>query len=65
MQQCDFVSFFAYLRLMKILEVGGWNNRLQWLTDANVEEIFAVLRPVINEKANGGSAECGFVVYPK
>lgn len=64
-QHCDFVSFFSYLRLVKDLAAGQWHNRLSWLSDTDVDDILKALQPVLNEKANGGSCEYGFVIYPK
>lgn len=64
-QHCDFVSFFAYLKLIKDLNAGSWHNRLSWLTDENVKDILQSLEPVFNLKANGGNGNFGFVIYPR
>lgn len=64
-QFCDYVSFFAYLRLVKKLNAGKWHNRLSWLKDSDVEDILNRIKPVMNERANSGNHEYGFVIYPK
>lgn len=64
-QFSDFVSYFAYLRLLKKLGVGVWANRLSWLKDSDVEDILNRLEPSLNLKANSGAYEYGFVIYPK
>lgn len=64
-QHCDFVSFFAYLKLIKDLGAGSWHNRLSWLRDKDVVEILKILEPVLNLRANSGNGNFGFVVYPK
>jgi hypothetical protein len=64
-QFCDYVSFFAYLRLIKTLGAGKWHGRLGWLKESDVEDILNRLTPVLNMKANSGANEYGFVIYPK
>ena len=64
-QFCDFVSFIAYLRQVKTLGAGTWHNRLSWLTEANIEDLLERLKPRLNLKANSGTAEYGFVIYPR
>lgn len=64
-QFCDFVSFVAYLRLVSSLKAGAWHNRLNWLTQQDIEDLLERLSPCLNLRANSGNAEYGFVVYPR
>jgi hypothetical protein len=64
-QHSDFVSFIAYLKLIKMIGIGKWHNRLSWLTEADVDQVLDELKPVLNLKANGGDNAHGFVIYPK
>lgn len=64
-QHCDFVSFFAYLKLIITLSAGKWNNRLSWLKESDVDKILKSLEPVLNLRANSKGGNFGFVIYPR
>jgi hypothetical protein len=64
-QHCDFVSFFAYLKLTKALGAGRWHNRLSWMNESDVDEVLNILTPVLNLRANSRQGNFGFVVYPR
>ena len=60
-QIADFISFFAYL---KIIGKKHWHNRLNWFKITDVDKIINNLKPILNLNASKDN-EYGFVIYPK